>query len=52
MLMEDHKLEVKQADSFLVLACGQGIHTVIDATEPCLLPPLGGEDKGEGGISR
>lgn len=33
MLMEDHKLEVKQADSLLVLACGQGIHTVIDATD-------------------
>jgi hypothetical protein len=33
ILMEDHKLEVKQADSLLVLACGQGIHTVIDATD-------------------
>jgi hypothetical protein len=33
MLMEDHKLEVERADSFLVLACGQGIHTVIDATD-------------------
>jgi len=32
MLMEEHKSEVGQADSFLVLACGQGIHTVIDAT--------------------
>ncbi|MBU1205958.1 MAG: methylenetetrahydrofolate reductase C-terminal domain-containing protein [Proteobacteria bacterium] len=33
MLMEDHKLGVGHADSFLVLACGQGIHTVIDATD-------------------
>jgi len=33
MLMEEHKEEVEQTDSFLVLACGQGIHTVIDATD-------------------
>jgi hypothetical protein len=33
MLNEDHKLEAEQADSYLILACGQGIHTVIDATD-------------------
>lgn len=33
MLMEDHKGNAERADSFLVLACGQGIHTVIDATD-------------------
>ena len=32
LLNEDHKEETKAADSILVLACGQGIHTVIDAT--------------------
>jgi len=33
LLAEEHKEEVEAADSFLVLACGQGIHTVIDATD-------------------
>jgi ferredoxin len=33
MLNEAHKAETDQTDSFLILACGQGIHTVIDATE-------------------
>ncbi len=33
MLNETHKAETEQADSFLILACGQGIHTVMDATE-------------------
>ena len=33
MLTEEHKSEAEQADSFLILACGQGIHTVIDATD-------------------
>ena len=33
LLNVDHKEEVESADSFLVLACGQGIHTVIDATD-------------------
>jgi len=32
LLLEEHKKEVEESDSFLVLACGQGIHTVIDAT--------------------
>ena len=33
MLTEEHKAETEQADSFLILACGQGIHTVMDATD-------------------
>ena len=33
LLNEEHKDETVKADSFLILACGQGIHTVIDATE-------------------
>jgi ferredoxin len=33
MLNEEHKDETDQADSFLILACGQGIHTVMDATD-------------------
>lgn len=33
MLNEEHKAETDQTDSFLILACGQGIHTVVDATE-------------------
>lgn len=33
MLNEEHNSETEQADSFLILACGQGIHTVIDATD-------------------
>jgi len=33
LLNEAHKAEAEAADSFLVLACGQGVHTVIDATE-------------------
>jgi hypothetical protein len=34
-----HKEEAEAADSFLVLACGQGVHTVIDATEGGLVHP-------------
>jgi ferredoxin len=33
MLKEENADETLAADSFLVLACGQGIHTVIDATD-------------------
>ena len=33
MLNEEHKDETEAADSFLILACGQGIHTVMDATD-------------------
>ena len=52
MLMEDHKKEVLEADSFLVLSCGQGVHTVIDATEGGYVHPgcdtiFGGETYGE-----
>ena len=32
MLGVEHKAQSEKADSFLVLACGQGVHTVIDAT--------------------
>jgi len=52
MLMEDHKDEVSEADSFLVLSCGQGIHTVIDATDGGYVHPgcdtiFGGETYGD-----
>lgn len=33
LLNEDHGEAAAAADSFLVLACGQGVHTVIDATD-------------------
>jgi len=39
LLNEDYKTETEAADSFLVLACGQGIHTVIDATEGGIVHP-------------
>ncbi|OQY50358.1 MAG: hypothetical protein B6240_01885 [Desulfobacteraceae bacterium 4572_87] len=39
VLMDDYAEQVQQADSFLVLACGQGIHTVIDATEGGMVHP-------------
>lgn len=32
VLQEDYADTVAEADSFLVLGCGQGVHTVIDAT--------------------
>ena len=32
-LKENYAAEMARADSYLVLSCGQGIHTVIDATE-------------------
>ena len=32
-LQDNYAAEMEQADSYLVLSCGQGIHTVIDATE-------------------
>lgn len=32
VLMEQYGKQVEEADSFLVLGCGQGVHTVIDAT--------------------
>lgn len=39
LLNEDHKAETEAADSFLVLACGQGVHTVIDATDARAVHP-------------
>ena len=39
MLNEEHKAETEQADSFLILACGQGIHTVLDATDGGIVHP-------------
>jgi len=52
LLLEEHKQGVEQADSFLVLACGQGIHTVMDATGGKLVHPgcdtiFGGETVSE-----
>jgi hypothetical protein len=39
MLNEEHQAETEQADSFLILACGQGIHTVMDATDGGVVHP-------------
>jgi ferredoxin len=39
MLNEEHRAETEQADSFLILACGQGIHTVMDATDGGIVHP-------------
>ena len=52
VLMEDYAEQVKQADSFLVLGCGQGVHTVIDATDGGMVHPgcdtiFGGETMSE-----
>ena len=33
LLNETHLPETEKADSFIILACGQGIHTVMDATD-------------------
>ncbi len=33
LLTVDYKDQAEEADAFLVLACGQGVHTVIDATD-------------------
>ena len=33
VLQEEYGDKIRTADSFLVLACGQGVHTVIDATD-------------------
>jgi hypothetical protein len=38
-LVEENREAVSAADSFLVLACGQGFHTVVDATEGGLVHP-------------
>ncbi len=39
VLMEDCAESVAQADSFVVLGCGQGVHTVIDATDGGMVHP-------------
>lgn len=39
MLNETFKTETEKADSFLILACGQGIHTVMDATDGGFVHP-------------
>jgi len=39
LLNVDHKEQTEASDSFLVLACGQGVHTVIDATEGAVVHP-------------
>ena len=39
VLQEDYAGQIKDADSFLVLGCGQGVHTVIDATEGSMVHP-------------
>jgi len=39
VLMEDCNEAVSRADSFLVLGCGQGVHTVIDATGGGMVHP-------------
>ena len=39
LLNEAHQSEAEKADSFLILACGQGIHTVMDATDGEVVHP-------------
>ena len=39
LLSEEHGQEVAAADSVLVLACGQGVHTVLDATDGKVVHP-------------
>jgi ferredoxin len=39
ILNEDHREETQEADSFLILACGQGIHTIMDATDGGIVHP-------------
>lgn len=39
VLQEDYKDQVDKADSFLILGCGQGVHTVIDATDGGMVHP-------------
>jgi hypothetical protein len=39
VLQEEYGEQVKASDSFLVLACGQGFHTVMDATDGGVVHP-------------
>ena len=56
VLKEDYADQIKEADSFLVLGCGQGVHTVIDATDGGMVHPgcdtiFGGETVSESEIN-
>jgi len=56
VLKEDCGEQIDQADSFLVLGCGQGVHTVIDATDGGRVHPgcdtiFGGETVSESEIN-
>lgn len=37
VLQEEYAEETSQTDSFLVLSCGQGVHTVLDATDGAMI---------------
>jgi hypothetical protein len=39
LLNETHQAETEKTDSFIILACGQGIHTVMDATDGGMVHP-------------
>jgi hypothetical protein len=56
VLQEDYAKQSSQADSFLVLGCGQGIHAVLDATDGGMVHPgcdtiFGGETVSESEIN-
>ncbi len=56
VLKEDYAEQFKNTDSFLVLGCGQGVHTVIDATDGGMVHPgvdtiFGGETISESEIA-
>ena len=56
LLRTDHKDEADAADSFLVLACGQGVHTVIDTAAAGMVHPgcdtiFGGETISDSAIT-
>jgi hypothetical protein len=56
VLTRDYAEQVRRADSFLVLGCGQGVHTVIDATDGGMVHPgcdtvFGGETVSESEIN-
>lgn len=56
VLQEDYGEQAQEADSFLVLGCGQGVHTVIDATDGGMVHPgcdtvFGGETVSENEIN-
>jgi hypothetical protein len=55
VLNEEYGDQIKEADSFLILACGQGVHTVLDATDGGVVYPgcdtiFGGETVSETSI--